>query len=116
MPLLATSKDDWSVRSTIANPLTVSEATNPPRAQLPGAGSEIHIPPGNDELNGGDKQDDLHGGPGNDELNGGGGKDDLFGEAGDDALNGGANMDDCDGGPHIVTDTAVACEAVVGVP
>jgi len=39
-----------------------------------------------------------------------------MGGDGDDNLNGGSGFDFCDGGPHVIGDTAVSCETIYNVP
>jgi len=34
----------------------------------------------------------------------------------DDSLDGGTGTDFCDGGPHVIADTALRCEKVINVP
>lgn len=53
---------------------------------------------GNDDLRGGDGNDELHGNEGNDDLNGGNDNDVLFGDQGNDNLSGGTGNDWMSGG------------------
>jgi uncharacterized delta-60 repeat protein len=71
---------------------------------------------GNDMISGAGGNDSLCGGSGNDKLYGGDGNDSLSGGNGDDEMSGDAGTDVCNGGPHVVGDTATSCETVSGVP
>ncbi len=79
---------------------------------------------GDDHLDAGSDDDLLHGGDGDDVLDGGSDDDLLFGDAGIDRLFGGGDTDRLDGGAGAPdrcdgqggTDTAAACEQLVGVP
>ncbi len=77
---------------------------------------------GNDYIDGGANSDTIWGGDGNDTLWGGisienDGNDHLYGGNGDDMMDaGGQPFDYCDGGAHIVRDTAFGCKTTVNVP
>ncbi len=72
---------------------------------------------GNDTMCGGFGNDSLNGGLGNDQLFGAGGNDNLQGGDEDDNLNGGLGTADfCDGGNHILGDTATGCESPPSPP
>ena len=69
---------------------------------------------GRDRIFGSFGDDELRGNAGADVLRGRAGDDTLFGQAGKDLLDGGADRDSCRAGTGV--DTAIACEAVFGVP
>ena len=69
---------------------------------------------GRDRIFGSFGDDELRGNAGSDVLRGRAGDDTLIGEAGIDLLDGGADRDTCRAGTGV--DTAIACEAIFGVP
>jgi Tol biopolymer transport system component len=78
----------------------------------------IHGLDGNDAVQALGGNDTVCGGGGADSLAGDRGADRLFGGDGDDSLDGGRDkdVDACDGGAHLVGDSATRCESVVGIP